>query len=415
MPPKDDPLFEALQVGGHALPALWRYLLPEEMSWHALPQERLANCAHCYWVRLGRCRDDCRCCTYFPQLPNFLIGLALKDPSSRSSMQTLLESQPPLPLGLLATPGQTRDAVAMQAEDRFGEDPTQVCPFFGNHGRCAIHAHRNSICATFFCAHDHGTTGTDVWQALQALVGYAETVLGQWAMDEVGISSRGALARLDTLADDIDALYDAQDDRRWSVRLRETLWGDWWGREQAFFEACADAVMAHRDELYAIAAERSLLEARRYDHAVSAWLPAPLRAAAPAPSTGEAIPLPELWYRLQLKLRQLAALPFGEGTVLLAPGMVFAINTRAGRFAAAHDQTHRLRGPDGTPLLFCDAHEVRALELFATPQVLGEDLFARPEIEALGDPRRRLAEWMRRGLLVTRTGSETSAIGDGTS
>ena len=50
--------------------------------------------------------------------------------------------------------------------------------------------------------------------------------------------------------------------------------------------------------------------------------------------------------------------------------------------------------------LYLTANEARALQLFSAPLVLGEALFARPEIEVLDDARRLLAECLRRGLLV---------------
>ncbi|MBW2736363.1 MAG: hypothetical protein JRH20_28585 [Deltaproteobacteria bacterium] len=400
----DDPLFTALRLGNHALPGIWRYLLPRDAQWLLLPAERLASCERCYWVRLGKCREDCRCCTYFPQLPNYLVGLALKDPASRDAMRGVVETGHALPEGLLAAPRHFRLAVQSHAEDRFGEDPELVCPFLRQDDYlCGIHAYRNSICATFFCEHDHSDAGAALWQALQALTGHAETALAQWAMDQAGVSSADYLAQMNNLADDIDALSDGDGlsaQSGWSPLARDTLWGRWLGQECAFFEACADAVMARRDDLYEIACEQPLRQADAYEDALLAWLPEAIRGAATPTTHGEPVPLPELWYQLQLKVRQLWALPFGEGEVQLAGGLAVHVNPKDDRFSRAHDEPHIVRDGNGNALLFCDEAQAAALLLFREPQVLGEALLAREEIEALDDARGMLAECMRRGILV---------------
>ena len=265
-----------------------------------------------------------------------------------------------------------------------------------DHG-CAIHAFRNSICATYFCEHEHGEQGEAYWDAVQALVGLVESVVAQWAMTEVGVDSADYYARLDGLADRIPALSAPEG---WSDEARAALWGAWLGRERAFFEACAEQVMARRDELYAVACATPLREARGFERAVYAWIPESLQAELPPLSEGEAVPIEAHWYSLQLRTRQLWELPFNEGALILAPDAAIAPNPR-------DDDASQLRGawPEmistgAGKRLYLGAEEARALELFSTPQILGEALFARPEIAALDDARRLLAECLRRGLLV---------------
>ena len=388
-----------MELGPHQLPGIWRYLLPADAAWLALPAERRATCDDCYWVRKGRCHDECRCCTYLPQLPNFFVGLALKDPACREAMVALIEVGAMLPVGLLASPQQFARAVASRAEDRFGEDPSQLCPFFERESRrCAIYTYRNSVCSTFFCVHDHGESGAEFWGALQALAGNAETALGQWAMGVVGLPSASHARTLDRLSGEIEALSATQG---WSELARRALWGQWYGREVAFFERCAEAVVARLDDLYAIACEQPLLPALRYERALVAWLPPSLRSEAPEPPEGEAVPIPQLWYRLQLKARQLWALPFGEeGAVQLAEGLHLVANPGFEAGPLATEQAFLIRASDGQALHTCSLAQANALELFRQPQTLGEALMACPEIVALDQPRIYLAEWMRRGLLV---------------
>lgn len=397
-PLKDDPLFEPIQIGDARLPGIWRYLLPEDALWLRFPGERWSSCDDCYRAALGECRDDVRCCTYLPPLPNFMLGLALMDPASAEVVGQIIDRGQTLPQGLAPTPEQFRTAVETNAAELFGLDAALVCPFMrvADHG-CAVHAFRNSICATYFCEHDHGEQGQDYWDAVQALVGLAESVVAQWAMTEVGVDAAEHCARLDGLAQRVDALSAPEG---WSDEAREVLWGQWLGRERAFFEACAQQVMARRDELYAIACATPLRESRAFERAVYAWIPKTLQGELPPLSEGEPVPIEAHWYSLQLKTRQLWELPFNEGALVLAPDAAIAPNPR-------DDDASRLRGAwpemvssgDGKRL-YLSADEARALVLFSAPQVLGEALFARPEIEALDDARRLLAECLRRGVLV---------------
>lgn len=397
-PPKDDPLFTPVQIGDVHLPGIWRYLLPEDALWLRLPGERWSTCDDCYRAALGNCREDVRCCTYLPPLPNFMLGLALMDPNMADVVGGVIDRGQTLPQGLAPTPEQFRTAVETNAADLFGLDAALVCPFMrvSDHG-CAIHAFRNSICATYFCEHDHGERGEDYWDTVQALVGLIESVVAQWAMTEVGIDAAEHCERLDGLADRVEELSAPEG---WSDAAREIVWGEWLGRERAFFSACAEQVMARRDELYAIACATPLREARAFERAVYAWIPESLQAELPPTSEGEAVPIEAHWYSLQLKTRQLWELPFNEGALILAPGATVAENPRDDRASQLRSGwSSMITGGDGKRL-YLTADEARALELFSTPQVLGEALFARPEIEALDDARRLLAECLRRGLLV---------------
>jgi len=409
--PKDDPLFTPIQIGDARVPGAWRYLLPEDGLWLRLPGERWSSCDDCYRAALGDCRDDVRCCTYLPPLPNFMLGLALMNPvrsapcskggpGTAEVVGQIIDRGQTLPQGLAPTPEQFRAAVETNAADLFGHDTALVCPFMrgSDHG-CAIHAFRNSICATYFCEHDHGEEGEAYWDALQALVGLVETVVAQWAMTEVGLDSDDYYTRLDATSDKIAELSAPEG---WSRQAREVLWGEWFGRERAFFEACAQQVMDHRDELFAIACATPLREARAYERAVHAWIPAGLRDELPPLSVGEPVPIEALWYSLQLKTRQLWELPFNEGAVVLAPGAVVATNPRDDRASQLRSGWSSMITTGDDKRLYLTADEARALELFSAPQILGEALFARPEIKALDDARRLLAECLRRGLLVLR-------------
>ena len=162
---------ETLEQGGHLFPGIWRHLLPEEFTWQTPPREHRATCDDCYLVTLGDFAADCQCCTYSPQIPNFLVGLALKDPRSRDAMMRQIEAGGALPRELVNAPGRFRRALALHEYGRFGRDTEATCRFYDRRTtQCRIYPYRNSVCSTFICAHDHGEDGEYYWERLQQLV-----------------------------------------------------------------------------------------------------------------------------------------------------------------------------------------------------------------------------------------------------
>lgn len=394
----DDPILSTLVIGGQKVPGIWRYLLPEDGLWLRLPAERTANCDPCFRAAIGECRDDCRCCTYFPQLPNYALGLALNDATARPVVRQLISAGHVLPQGLLPSPQMLLRAVESNAKDGFGRQRELICPFFGPTGKCGIHAFRNAICATYFCENDHGEVGETYWNTLRALVGQIETVLAQWAMDRMGLASSEVLARMDALSPEINTSSEGQ---AWSPVARKALWGDWFGREEAFLEGCADLVRQHRDELYQLACAQPPLEARVFDRAVIQWLPAEYRDAIPPVPDGEPVPTQDQWYRLQLKTRQLWELPFNGAPVVLRSGVTLVPNAHGTAAECFHeDRPWVLLDGESQARVFCSSAQAALIRVFSTPQVFGEALFEGAEIEALEDARGFLAQCLRRRLLV---------------
>ncbi len=378
------------------MPGFWRYALPEEMQWTKLPAEHLATCDDCFWVAVGECHVECRCCTYFPQLPNFAVGLALKDPRCRARMLPLVQAGYVLPQGLLETPSLLLSAARAHADKLFGKVPELVCPFLDrSNQQCQIYPYRNSVCATFFCENDHGKAGEKSWEILQLFVGQLETILGQWAMEQVGLDSAAYIRRLDGLAGEVGSLAA---DGGWFEKVRRHLWAEWFGREVEFLERCADQLMAHRQQLFTIACNLPLREPLAYERALRQWIPEPARSEVPAVSDVAPTPLSALWYRVQLEYRRLWQLPFDEGPVRLADGVVITVNSGDDRRAVVCTGPWMVRS--GEQRIFVPESERRALNLFESPQTVGEALLQTPEFKALDDPRAFLSWCLRRKILV---------------
>lgn len=184
-----------------------------------LPAERRAtcrDCAMCLPTAPTRYSSETKCCTFLPQLTNFLVGALIRE------RPALIEAGPRqlrTPAGMIARPGQQARYDAMVARDGFGREPAMRCPYYAEaSGDCTIWSAREAQCSTWFCAHDHGERGRALWQAVLAWLRLVEAALARWCVVERGLSL--ALAG----GDDAEA------------------WGHWWGREGEFYLACADAV-----------------------------------------------------------------------------------------------------------------------------------------------------------------------------
>ena len=398
-----DHFHDIIQLGAHGVPGAWAHLLPEDAQWLRLPNERFAACTTCPPVKLGDYVSECRCCGYLPQMTNFAVGFALQGPSA-SVMRSVIADGHALPFGLSPSPRLFAEAIATNAQGRFGQEPSLACPFkHPETHHCGVYAYRNSVCSTFFCHHDQGDQGEEFWSLLQAVAGSAETAVAQWAMGQAGLPSTDVFATMDHLAEHVSEWVHG--DRSWSERALDAIWGIHRGHEEAFFTACADQVRSHRDELLTIASQWTLQEPAGYQQALKAALPEPSQEIFPQIDDGsvERIPLDELWYRLQLAERELWLVPFGE-TVQLVPGAELETVVSQDRLPILIGGARRgLRIPranEGPLSLYPSKLEARALRLFEEPQVLNEALMDRPELTAIDDARSFLAEYLRLGALV---------------
>lgn len=381
-------------------------MLPRGATDLRLPDERLASCDDCYKAALGHYRDDCRCCTCLPQMPNFMLGLALDDPRSADRVRRQIRLGNALPLGLVSSPRRYLAAVQSQARGQFGQLPAELCPFVERETfHCTVYPYRNSICSTFFCVHDHGPAGAEYWDRVQALAGHMESSLAQWAMGRAGLKHGRYLSRMNSLAADVPELA-RRESMAWPAEALKHLWGPLLGQQEAFFKACAEQVMARRSELYTLACAHPFAEAVEYEAALSQAIPDQYCDDSPAEAgePGQFLPIETLWYQLQLATRNLWALPFGEGPVVLSPRMALGPNPGDDVLARrASDRPWCVHGPGADPgqevRLFLSAAEAALLRLFEQPRVLGEALLERAEVEAVDDARGLMARWVRWGVL----------------
>lgn len=195
-----------------------------------------------------------KCCTYVPDLANFLVGEALRehdpstDPGRSSIIERIERGSGVTPLGLQVPPLYSLlYASAQKTPVRpFGKSPTLRCPHFveGEAGNCGIWRSRNAVCATWFCRHERGKQGREFWMALKELLTAVEKELSIWCLGQLSFDA-SSIAR-------IRAYVDLSHEQRLADELiegshseqRRELWGQWTGRETTYYIECADLVAA---------------------------------------------------------------------------------------------------------------------------------------------------------------------------
>jgi hypothetical protein len=190
-----------------------------------------------------------KCCTYLPELPNFLVGRILAEPDAlavpgRASVEARLTAGAEVtPLGL----GRRRPYMALYAKTvgGFGHAGSMVCPHYLDEqgGLCGVWKHRNAVCSTWFCKHVRGQVGQRLWRSVQRLLMALERGLALHCLEalEVGADAVELLLPMHPTAAELP-LEAHELDGRADPKRYHALWGRWAGREREFYLACADRI-----------------------------------------------------------------------------------------------------------------------------------------------------------------------------
>jgi hypothetical protein len=208
-----------------ALPPLYRRWVDQilRQDVYSEPRATCNNCPMCKSSNPPAKKDysfnlDTKCCTYQPELPNFLVGgfLADDDPGFNEVKENFLARVSHYnitPLGI-APPFWTSFSFKMK---RFGKHEELKCPFYLGHlgGLCGIWKYRNGTCSTYYCKHERGAVGYRFWRKLEDTLFAAEKRLALYCANQLKVI-------IPENASDI----------------RERTWGNWTYREAEFFMNC---------------------------------------------------------------------------------------------------------------------------------------------------------------------------------
>jgi hypothetical protein len=194
-----------------------------------------------------------KCCTYLPELANFLVGRVLADHSpeaafGRATVEARIDKGIGVtPLGLQKTPLYL--LLYRTSPDSFGRAESMRCPHYVvDGGRCGVWRHRESTCATWFCKYARGEVGRAFWQRLHDVLAAAEEVVRLHCLVEIGVDAQvlGALhpTRAVARAAQSQGLAATEVEREVDSARHRALWGSWLGRERELYGRCAEIANA---------------------------------------------------------------------------------------------------------------------------------------------------------------------------
>ncbi len=190
-----------------------------------------------------------KCCSYVPDLHNFLAGAILDDDDpqmaeGRKTVEARIRAGVGVtPLGL--EPPADYTLLYRHGTEAFGRSQTLRCPhYIEAGGRCGIWKHRESTCATWFCKYERGSLGHLFWREhLHPLLAAVEHHLAIWCALELGLELDALHSLLaEARAADPESLQPEQIDRRPEPEKQRRIWGNWRGREMEWYRACAGRV-----------------------------------------------------------------------------------------------------------------------------------------------------------------------------
>jgi Fe-S-cluster containining protein len=253
------------------------------VEWDTPIPELRATCSDCIQARgpTAIYKNSLKCCTFFPFLPNFAVGVVLEsDLPSRKWVEARLAGHLDTdsrmsrgeavvtPLGFLPSLVYQRRFQSRQP-DGYGNDASLLCPFYVSQGGlCGIWSARPSPCLTFFCESSYGLKGVEFWARFEKWLSFVELTLAREALTRLGfIDSEIALSQR------FLPRYSAPDPHGYTgERLKfeeERSWLEFGSERARFFQNCQQAVLElNENEVRELlgpegeAWERELLEER---------------------------------------------------------------------------------------------------------------------------------------------------------
>jgi hypothetical protein len=238
------------------LPSLYGSLLPSLFD-ESVPRETRATCDDCVMcqpqpdlpkeLELKTFRPDTKCCTYHPNLPNYLVGaiLASDDAPMAEGRKRIREK---IARGVGVTPRgilvpRKYALFYDQASQFFGRTDAMKCPYYYE-GGCSVWRYREGVCTTFFCKYERGETSKRFWESLKSYLALVEFKLSLYAAAELEKDPVRVTAWWDAWDGKGPLTVADLEDRAPTESERRATWGEWFGREEAFYLACYEKVAA---------------------------------------------------------------------------------------------------------------------------------------------------------------------------
>jgi hypothetical protein len=230
------------------------------------PDETRATCENCAMcdhgepspVAMEYFNSDTKCCTYFPQLPNYLVGAILADESpemaeGKRRIRERIKTRIGVTPHWLTRP-QKMTLIMLGYAPAFGRAKTLLCPYYdatNPAGTCSIWRHRETICMTYYCKYVGGQRGYDFWTALKGYLSHVQRHLVRHAQAAVDPKCIEPIFKKNQLStEDIDDLAPKES-------AYKNWWGPWVGREEEFYLKCHEWMMAMKPSEFQLNVDQS--------------------------------------------------------------------------------------------------------------------------------------------------------------
>jgi hypothetical protein len=238
------------------LPSLYKKFFPSFFQLH-VPEENFATCFNCSMAyneenkkdNQGRLTFavDRKCCTFYPNIPNYLIGgiLSDKDPLMDEGKKRIREriknGRGVSPLGIFAPKLYTLK-YTNRTNSSFGNSGNLLCPYFEKStGGCTVWKYREGVCSTWFCKTSTGQAGKDFYNTLNSYLNFIQGALIKYVAHQINVPYlRHLVQAQDTSNLDYTKNISAEelDGLPVSENERKSTWGLWYEKEEDFFIKC---------------------------------------------------------------------------------------------------------------------------------------------------------------------------------
>ncbi|HNW97903.1 MAG TPA: hypothetical protein PKK00_05780 [Bacteroidales bacterium] len=211
-----------------------------------IPEEKFANCQDCPMICESRAdfekdlskpfAPDTKCCTFFPKLPNYMVGAVLSDTTPEMEegrkrlLQKIKEKKGVLPHGIYPT----KKYSLLYEHGRklgFGKSINLQCPYYlqGEYN-CSLWKYREAICATWFCKSLTAHAGISFWNRMTAIMKHIQESVILHVFDKLELR--------DTMpfGDNSNISYEDMDDLSMHKNEYSFYWQQWEGKEDAFYK-----------------------------------------------------------------------------------------------------------------------------------------------------------------------------------
>jgi hypothetical protein len=226
------------------LPGFYRSFLPPFFKNLIIPVERVATCDDCAMWRNPETAHsegiffsrETKCCTYHPNMPNFLVGALLDstepdlDLGRRRIREAIQRRISVTPHGLLSPSKHT--LLYNKALSAFGKSKRLRCPYYApGEGVCTLWPYLNEECMTWFCKHNAGSEGDIFWKTAKKYLAAVREALVRYTLYTMNWDPARIIPKPSSPSLAVEEL----DDEPPSEKSYQGMWGEWAGREEDFY------------------------------------------------------------------------------------------------------------------------------------------------------------------------------------